>query len=60
METTGEDFLFFHSSFVENTSSLIIEVVVVKKENRKVEKASAGFAVVNIFDFPQQATAVVV
>ena len=55
--------MFFHSSFVEPSTTLLIEVVVIKHDGpggHNIEKASAGFAVLNIFDFPQQATAVLV
>lgn len=63
LETNEEDFMFFHSSFVEPSSTLLIEIVIIKQDGpggHNIEKASAGFAVLNIFDFPQQATAVLV
>ena len=52
--------MFFHTSFTEASSSLLLEVVVVKQEGYQKERASAGFAVCNLFDFPKTAQAVIV
>ena len=59
-DSTIEDFIYFHTSFTETSSNLIVELVIVKHENHKIEKVSGGFAVCSIFDFPQTATAIIV
>ena len=63
LESNEEDFLFFHTSFTEPSSSLLIECVITRHEGQgghKVEQASGGFAICTIFDFPQSAQAVIV
>lgn len=60
LETASEDFIYFHTSFTEPSSILLIELVVVKESNRQIEKTSGGFAICNLFEFPATATAAVV
>lgn len=48
-DATGDSFMYMHTSFIEETTTLLIEAVVQKKVGHKVETASAGFAFCNIF-----------
>ena len=53
--------MFLHTSFANPSSSLVVEIVVTKADGRdfhKVEKASAGFAVLPIFEMSRTAQAV--
>ena len=59
-DSNEEAFMFFHTSFTEASSCLLLEVEVVKQEGYQKERASAGFAVCNLFDFPKTAQAVIV
>ena len=40
LETNEEDFMFFHASYVEPSSSLLIEVVVIKHEGQGGHKSA--------------------
>ena len=43
MSVTDEDFIYFHTSFTQTSSKLVVEVVIEKRiDNHLIEKASGG------------------
>ncbi|CDW71325.1 UNKNOWN [Stylonychia lemnae] len=51
IDTKQEDYVYFHTSYTEKTSKLVVEVVIVREFSGQKTYSSAGFALCPIFEF---------
>ena len=59
-DSPDEDFVFFHSSFTQETSTLVIELVITRIQGHTVSHASGGYAICDVFKLPTAPQPVIV